>query len=80
MEQFVTAAVFQYSHEITILKWRLEMEGIAHYFVNETLLNVVPMSSLALGGIQLRVHQNDLPLVNLILEDLQDRDNGLRIV
>lgn len=72
MHDFITAAVFNYPHEITILKHRLDQEGIAYYFENETTASVVPMYSIALGGIRLKVHPNDLLVVQSILDDLNN--------
>lgn len=73
MQDFITAAIFNYPHEITILKHRLDLEGISHYFENEGMASVAPMYSIALGGIRLKVHPNDLPAVQAILDDLNNR-------
>lgn len=73
MEGFITAAVFNYPHEITILKHRLEQEDIQHFFENEATTSVAPMYSIALGGIKLKVHPNDLAAVKAILDDLNNR-------
>lgn len=73
MNDFITAAVFNYPHEITILKHRLELECIVHFFENEGMASVAPMYSIALGGIRLKVHPNDLPAVQAILDDLNNR-------
>ncbi len=70
MEDFITAAVFTYPHEITILRHRLEQEAIAHFFENETMLSVAPFYSFALGGIRLKVHPEDIAQVRTILEQL----------
>jgi hypothetical protein len=35
MEAFITIAVFDYIHEIEILKHRLDQEGLQYYFQNE---------------------------------------------
>lgn len=71
MEHFVIAAVFNYPHEIAILKHLLEQEeGIQFYFENETIADIVPMYSFAFGGIQLKVHPNDLDTVKQILNSL----------
>ncbi len=77
MEEFITAAIFNYPHEITILKHRLDQEGIVYYFENETTASIVPMYSIALGGIKLKVHPNDLLKVKGILDDF---NNHLSIV
>lgn len=79
MKHFVTAATFNYPHEITILKHLLQQEGINFYFENETMANVAPLCSYALGGIKLKVHGNDLTTVKQILRQLSTT-NHLRIV
>lgn len=72
MKDFVTAAIFSYPHEITILKHLLEEAGIAYFFENETMMTIVPMYTQALGGIKLKVHRNDLDTVKDILENLNN--------
>lgn len=79
MEEFITIAVFSYPHEITILKHRLEMEGISYYFENETAVSVAPLYSIALGGIRLKIHPNDSSQVQAILDELNNEQN-LKIV
>ncbi len=79
MEKFITVATFHYPHEITILKHRLAMEGIAHFFENEEMINLASMYSLALGGIRLKIHPEDRETVELILRQL-DGDRSLKIV
>lgn len=73
MEEFITAATFNYPHEITILKHRLELENIPHFFENEATTSVAPFYSIALGGIKLKVHPADLQAVKAILDDLNNR-------
>ena len=70
MEDFITIAVFSYPHEITILKHRLNMEGLSYYFENEATVSVMPFYSLAVGGIKLKIHPNDTGVVTAILNDL----------
>ncbi len=79
MEGFITIAIFYYPHEIEILKHLLNREGIAYYFENEAMLSVVPMYSIALGGIRLKIHPNDAELVQQIIDSLDDKTD-LRIV
>ncbi|WP_294825258.1 DUF2007 domain-containing protein [uncultured Flavobacterium sp.] len=79
MNHFVTAAVFTYPHEITVIKHLLAEAGISHYFENEAMADIVPMYSHAFGGIRLRVHPNDLDTVKDILEQFLSDDN-LKIV
>ncbi|PZR23958.1 MAG: hypothetical protein DI539_01835 [Flavobacterium psychrophilum] len=79
MKDFITAAVFNYPHEITILKHLLQDEEIQHYFENETIADLMPMYSYATGGIKLKVHPNDLDTVKEIISRLNTGTN-LKIV
>lgn len=79
MSEFVTAAVFDYPHEITVLRHLLEQSEIQYFFENETMMNIVPMYSQALGGIKLKVHPNDVETVQEILKNLSG-DSNLKIV
>jgi len=79
MEKFVTIAIFNYPHEITILKHRLEQEEIQFFFENESIMNIVPMYSQALGGIKLKVHPEDEALAKEILTEFNGNQN-LKIV
>ena len=79
MEHFITAAVFNYPHEITILKHLLQDEGLQYYFENETIADLLPLYSYALGGIKLRVHPYDFDAVREILDKL-DTGTHLKIV
>ncbi len=79
MEKFITIAVFNYPHEIAILKHRLEQEGIVYFFQNETTASVAPMYSFAIGGIKLKIHPNDIETVELILAELNKPDH-LKII
>ncbi|HYD92048.1 MAG TPA: DUF2007 domain-containing protein [Flavobacterium sp.] len=79
MEHFVTAAVFTYPYEITVLKLLLQEAGIQFYIENETMTEVFPFYSQALGGLQVKVHPKDLEAVKEILRKLED-GNNLKIV
>ena len=79
MSEFVTVAVFDYPHEITVLKHLLEQSEIQYFFENETMMNIVPMYSQALGGIRLKVHPDDVETVQEILKNLSG-DSNLKIV
>jgi len=79
MEAFITIAVFDYIHEIEILKHRLDQEEIQYYFENEIMSSIVPMYSTALGGIKLKIHPNDFAIVEAILQEMR-YDNNLKIV
>nr|WP_294937609.1 DUF2007 domain-containing protein [uncultured Flavobacterium sp.] len=79
MMEFITVAVFDYPHEITVLRHLLDQTEIQYFFENETMMNIVPMYSQALGGIRLKVHPNDVETVQEILKNLKD-DSNLKIV
>ncbi|WP_026708782.1 hypothetical protein [Flavobacterium frigidarium] len=79
MERFITIAVFDYIHEIEILKHRLDHEGLQYFFENEIMSSFAPMYSTALGGIKLKIHPNDIETVKSILHEMR-YDNNLRIV
>jgi hypothetical protein len=77
MTEFVTVATFNFAHEMMILRTILDREGIPYLFQNENLIAIDPLASLAYGGIQLKVHPNDLEKVQNIINDL---NNHLKIV
>lgn len=75
MKDFRTIAVFNYPHEIVVLKHILEQEEIQHFFENETMTSIAPFYSNALGGIKLKIHPNDFETVQLILDELRNSNN-----
>jgi hypothetical protein len=79
MEKFITIAVFDYVHEIQILKHRLDQEELQYFFENEIMSSFAPMYSNALGGIKLKIHPNDFETVKTILQEMK-YDNKLKIV
>ena len=79
MNDFITVAVFNYPHEIAVLKHLLEQSEIEYFIENETMMNIAPMYSQALGGIKLKVHPKDADTVKEIVKKLND-DSNLKIV
>jgi hypothetical protein len=77
MTEFITIATFNFTYEVMVLRTILDREGIPYLFQNENLVSVDPLASLAYGGIQLKVHPNDIETVQTILDDL---NNNLKIV
>ncbi|WP_396195111.1 DUF2007 domain-containing protein [Flavobacterium sp.] len=77
MTEFITVATFNFAHEMMVLRTILDREGIPYLFQNENLIAIDPLASLAYGGIQLKVHPNDLEKVQNIINDL---NNHLKIV
>ena len=80
MLNFVTVATFTYSYEYAVLRVVLDHKGIKHVFENDMMLSVFPFYSNAIGGISLKVHQNDVELTKQILNDFYSKQSNLRIV
>ena len=77
MDHFITIAIFNSPTDIVVLKSVLENKGIIHFFENENLVSIHPFASYAYGGIKLKIHPNDVELVQEILDNL---DSNLKIV
>lgn len=75
MEEFKTIAIFNYTHEIVVLKHLLDQEGIHYFFENEFMSTIAPFYSNALGGIKLKIHPNDFEEVQIILDELNTNLN-----
>lgn len=69
MNEFITVATFSFAHEIMVLKSILDHEEIPYLFQNENLIAVDPLASFAYGGIDLKVHPNDVETVKEILNN-----------
>lgn len=70
MSELITVTTFNFAHEIMVLKSILDHEGILYLFQNENLIAVDPLASYAYGGIDLKVHPNDVEKVKEILNNL----------
>jgi len=77
MDHFQTIAIFNFAHEIIVLKSILQNEGIPFLFQNENLISIDPFATIAYGGIHLKIHPNDFERVQKILDNL---NNNLEIV
>ncbi|HSD09152.1 DUF2007 domain-containing protein [Flavobacterium sp.] len=73
MKDFKTIAIFNYSHEIVVLRHILDQEGIHYFFENEYIISIDPLATFAYGGIQLKVHPNDFEKVQEILDNLNPK-------
>jgi hypothetical protein len=73
MKDFKMIAIFNYPHEIVVLKHILDQEEIVYFFENEHIVSIDPMASYAYGGIQLKVHPNDFEQVQDILDNLNSK-------
>lgn len=70
MNQLVTLITFTYVHETSVLKSRLESEGIYCQVKNEHTLQVHQFLSNAVGGVQLQVLSEDYPRAVAILREM----------
>jgi hypothetical protein len=61
MEKFITVAVFDYVHEIQILKHRLDQENYS--ILNEIMSSFTNVFECT-GGIKLKIHPNDFDSEN----------------
>jgi hypothetical protein len=77
MDHFQTIAIFNFAHEIIVLKSILQNEEIPFLFQNENLISIDPFATIAYGGIHLKIHPNDFERVQEILDNL---NNNLEIV
>ena len=60
-EAFVTVATFLNPVQADFARSILEMEGIECWLIDETLGNVAPFYSLAIGGVKLQVRESAAP-------------------
>lgn len=77
MKGFKTIAIFNFPHEIVVLRHILDQKKIHYFFENENIISIDPLATFAYGGIQLKVHPNDFEQVQEILDNLNSK---LRIV
>lgn len=71
-ETFSKIAVFQYSSEAQIIKSRLEAEGIEVFLYDEFTVDTDPLVSNAIGGVKLKVWQEDEKKALEILKTISD--------
>lgn len=80
MKDFVLLATFTFPHECAVIKLLLDQEDLRYVFENETMIGVFPFYSNALGGIQLKVHKEDLHRAKELLESFNGTSSPLKIV
>ncbi len=66
MSRFATIATFNYPHEATILKSKLEAEGVRCILKDAYTAQVDNFYSLAIGGVKLQVAENDFEQAQII--------------
>ncbi|GGK31530.1 hypothetical protein GCM10007962_27420 [Yeosuana aromativorans] len=59
-DNYTVLAVFEYSTEAQIIKSKLESENIRTMLADEKTIDSDPLISLAIGGVKLLVHNQDL--------------------
>ncbi|MDN3723070.1 DUF2007 domain-containing protein [Aequorivita sp. SDUM287046] len=79
MKNFKTIAIFSYPAEYAVLQLLFDQEEIRYVFMNETMISVFPMYANAIGGIQLKVHFEDITVAEEIMKNL-DKPSNLKIV
>jgi|SaaInl74LU_5_DNA_1037368.scaffolds.fasta_scaffold00033_36 predicted nucleic-acid-binding Zn-ribbon protein len=67
---FITVATFQSSIEAYILKNHLEGAGITCFIFDEHIVDMNPLYSNAVGGVKVKVRQNDSTLANELIQEL----------
>ncbi|MDX5437376.1 MAG: DUF2007 domain-containing protein, partial [Pontibacter sp.] len=70
-ERLVTIATFNEPTEAHILKGRLEAEGILCFLGDEHIVGAQPFYSVAVGGVKLRVTEQDVEEAKTILSRIQ---------
>ena len=79
MVNYVTVLTFTYSHEVAIVRGRLESEGIDCFVQDELTVQVHPFYSNAIGGVKLQVREQDLKqAVEILRETGYITDEDLR--
>jgi DNA-directed RNA polymerase subunit RPC12/RpoP len=69
---FVIVKTFDNSMDAHMLKSRLENEGIKCFLFDEETVTINPLFAQAIGGIKLKVYQDDMPIVREILKDISE--------
>lgn len=69
---FVTVKTFDNNMDAQMLKSRIESEGIKCFLFDEETVTINPLFAQAIGGIKLKVLQEDVPKVREILKDIYE--------
>lgn len=70
--KLVTVRIFDNPINAHMLKSKLESEGIHVYLQDENTIGIDPLVSNALGGIKLKISENDIEKTRLVLKELDD--------
>ena len=74
MDKLVTLRTYVYPIEAAIFRCKLEAAGIECYLKNELTVQVNPLYSNAIGGVQLQVNEEDVETAEEIL--CEDKNKG----
>lgn len=66
----ITLRTFDNSFEAHLLKTRLESENIQVYLFDENLVGLNPLYNVTVGGIKLKINENDIVKSRNIIEEL----------
>ena len=75
-QQFVTVKTFTYVTEASVLKAKLESEGINCFLKNEHLLSTQQFLSNAIGGLDVQVLESDLPRALNVLKKMEEEEKA----
>ena len=70
--KLVTVQTFDNAIDLALLKSKLESEGIACYVFDELTVTINPLWSNGIGGIKLKINENDIEKAQLILQEIQE--------
>lgn len=73
-ERLITIATFNEVTEAHILKGRLEAEGILCFLGDEHIVGAHPFYAVAVGGVKLKVTENDVEEAKAILKQIWQGD------
>ena len=71
--KLVTAQTFNDSVSAHLVKTRLENEGIECYIFDENINNIMPIYGQAVGGIRIKIKEEDAPKAKQLIEEWEQR-------
>lgn len=79
MKDFITITTFSFQSDYAILRLVLDQHQIRYFFLDETMMGILPFHTYKNGGIRLQVHKDHVEQALQIIKDL-DSSSNLRIV
>jgi len=71
--KLVTAQTFNDSVSAHLVKTRLENEGIECYIFDENINSIMPIYGQAVGGIRIKIKEEDVPKAKALIEEWELR-------